>query len=379
MTPATSWPSRSSASETAKSGMPWRKLVVPSSGSTIQRLALVGAVDRAALLGEEASSRAAPCCSSAISVSSARRSAARDEIARPLQRDLQVLDLAEIAGEAAAGLEDRLDHDVEEGGAGHVSWRFGARSGAGASPTTLRPTVQARGQSAGQRCAAATAVWRWSSVRLGDELVEVVVVLAGALGEQVPLGGGERVGRRCRGRWRAGGRGGSGRSGCRRRRRARTSAAAAVSFGVDADAVEQADGVFDLAGMLPRRAASANQRVAACLVLRRRRGLRRRAGRGRTGRRGCRPRRPAGRARRRGGSRAGGPCLRDRGGRDCRSPRSCRPRRPSRNSRRPWRGRRRRRGLRDTSCRGRTAPRGRRRRRRTGTRTRPAPESRGTP
>ena len=43
----------------------------------------------------------------------------RDEVARPLQRDLQVLDLAEVAGESAAGLEHGLDHDVHQRRAGH--------------------------------------------------------------------------------------------------------------------------------------------------------------------------------------------------------------------------------------------------------------------
>ena len=42
-----------------------------------------------------------------------------DEIGRPLERDLQVLDLAEIALEHAAGLVRGLDHHIEEGGAEH--------------------------------------------------------------------------------------------------------------------------------------------------------------------------------------------------------------------------------------------------------------------
>ncbi len=45
-----------------------------------------------------------------------------DEIARPLQRNLQLLDLAEIALEAAPGAMRRLDHDVEDGGVKHVGW-----------------------------------------------------------------------------------------------------------------------------------------------------------------------------------------------------------------------------------------------------------------
>ena len=46
----------------------------------------------------------------------------RDEIGRPLQRDLEMLDLAEIALEAAAGAARGLDHDVDSGGIQHVLW-----------------------------------------------------------------------------------------------------------------------------------------------------------------------------------------------------------------------------------------------------------------
>ena len=53
-----------------------------------------------------------------------------DEIGRPLERYLQVLDLTEIALERAAGLARGLDHHVEEGGAEHgvrgagaLAWR----------------------------------------------------------------------------------------------------------------------------------------------------------------------------------------------------------------------------------------------------------------
>ena len=42
-----------------------------------------------------------------------------DEIARPLDRHLKVLDLAEIARQRTAGLHDGGDHDVEKGRAGH--------------------------------------------------------------------------------------------------------------------------------------------------------------------------------------------------------------------------------------------------------------------
>ena len=46
-----------------------------------------------------------------------------DEIARALERDLQLLDLAEIALEAAAGAVRRFDHDVEDGGMKHCGDR----------------------------------------------------------------------------------------------------------------------------------------------------------------------------------------------------------------------------------------------------------------
>ena len=42
-----------------------------------------------------------------------------DEVARPLERHLQMLDLAEIALEAAPGAARGLDHDVEDGGMQH--------------------------------------------------------------------------------------------------------------------------------------------------------------------------------------------------------------------------------------------------------------------
>ena len=42
-----------------------------------------------------------------------------DEIGGALQRDLQLLDLAEVALEAAAGLARRRGHDIEKGGPQH--------------------------------------------------------------------------------------------------------------------------------------------------------------------------------------------------------------------------------------------------------------------
>src|SRR5258707_14072595 len=42
-----------------------------------------------------------------------------DEVARPLERHLQMLDLAEIALEAPPGTARGLDHDIETGGMQH--------------------------------------------------------------------------------------------------------------------------------------------------------------------------------------------------------------------------------------------------------------------
>ena len=111
-------PSRSSAIETAKCGMPWRKLVVPSSGSTIHRWLLSVPARGAAFLAEKAVIR--PRLGEFL-VDDFLGAAVGggDEIARALERDLQVLDLAEIALEALAGPIGGLGHDVEDGGMLH--------------------------------------------------------------------------------------------------------------------------------------------------------------------------------------------------------------------------------------------------------------------
>ena len=48
-----------------------------------------------------------------------------DEVRRPLDRDLQLLDLAEIARQTAAGLAGGGDHHVHERGGGHGLGRSG--------------------------------------------------------------------------------------------------------------------------------------------------------------------------------------------------------------------------------------------------------------
>ena len=81
-------------------------------------MGLVGAFARAAFLAEEAVAGAGVRELLAQDLLGAPVGGG-DEIGRPLERDLQVLDLAEVALERAAGLVGGLDHHVEEGGAEH--------------------------------------------------------------------------------------------------------------------------------------------------------------------------------------------------------------------------------------------------------------------
>jgi hypothetical protein len=85
-------------------------------------VALVAALARAAFLAEKAVARPRP---GEIGVEHLLGALVgeRDEIRRPLQRHLQMLDLAEIALKVAAGAARRLDHDIDEGGIEHQ--RFG--------------------------------------------------------------------------------------------------------------------------------------------------------------------------------------------------------------------------------------------------------------
>ena len=89
-------PCCSSAIEIAQCGMPCRKLVVPSSGSTIQRLLGERADLDAALLHEQAvvgPRRVQLVADHLLGLAVG----GGDEVARALDRDLQVLDLAEVA------------------------------------------------------------------------------------------------------------------------------------------------------------------------------------------------------------------------------------------------------------------------------------------
>ena len=92
-------------------------------GGAVERIddpamGLVGAVARAAFLAEKAVARPRLGQFLAHDLLGAAVGGG-DEIARPLQRHLQVLDLAEIALEAAPGAARGLDHDVEDGGMQH--------------------------------------------------------------------------------------------------------------------------------------------------------------------------------------------------------------------------------------------------------------------
>ncbi len=96
-------------------------------GGAVERIddpgmALVGALARAAFLADEA---VAGSRFREVGVEHLLGALVgeRDEIGRALQRDLQMLDLAEVALQAAAGAARGLDHDVDEGGIEHAITR----------------------------------------------------------------------------------------------------------------------------------------------------------------------------------------------------------------------------------------------------------------
>ena len=92
--------------------------MVPSSGSTIQRWLLSVPSMRAAFLAEKAVIR--PRLGEVLAQDLLGAPiGGGDEIARPFQRDLQILDLAEIALEAFAGAKRGLDHHIEQCGMVH--------------------------------------------------------------------------------------------------------------------------------------------------------------------------------------------------------------------------------------------------------------------
>lgn len=84
-------------------------------------VALVGALTGAALFADEAV--AGPGLGEVLVEDLFRALVGeRDEIRGTLQRDLEMLDLAEIALEAAAGATRCLDHDIDSGGIQHELW-----------------------------------------------------------------------------------------------------------------------------------------------------------------------------------------------------------------------------------------------------------------
>ena len=110
----------------ANCGMPCRKLVVPSSGSMCQRWVLSGALDDARLLHDEAVVRPRLLQRVAQDLLGLAVGGG-DEVAGALARDLQVLDLAEIALERARRLHHGVGHDGHQGGADHRRVRPRAR------------------------------------------------------------------------------------------------------------------------------------------------------------------------------------------------------------------------------------------------------------
>jgi len=109
ITPACSFPSRSSAIDTAKCGMPCRKFSVPSSGSTMKRWRLVRALHLAAFLEKVAITRARFFERLADDLFGLLVGNGY-EIRRALAGDLQILDFAEITDEATAGGARRIHH-----------------------------------------------------------------------------------------------------------------------------------------------------------------------------------------------------------------------------------------------------------------------------
>ena len=87
--------------------------MVPSSGSTIQRCVLSSPTTYAALLHQEAVAGARLRQLAVDDVLGAVVGGG-DEVAGPLDRHLQLLDLAEVAGEAAARLAGGGDHHVHQ-------------------------------------------------------------------------------------------------------------------------------------------------------------------------------------------------------------------------------------------------------------------------
>ena len=112
-----------------------------------------------------------------------------DEIGRALERDLQVLDLAEVALERARGLARGGDHDVEQGGVEH-----GAR-GLPARGSAVKSAARGDARSTATSWLAFSAASRTVRRLLGGEHVELGIAGAAGLGDDVPFDRLGRIGR----------------------------------------------------------------------------------------------------------------------------------------------------------------------------------------
>ena len=129
-----------------------------------------------------------------------------DEIGRALERDLQLLQFAEIALERARGLARGGDHDVEQSGVVHGAWGLPAR---GRAVKSAAAAVDIH------FLAAFSAASRTSCGCCAGEDVELGIAGAAGLGDDVPFDRLGRVGAACRARPSGCAPGGPARSGCR--------------------------------------------------------------------------------------------------------------------------------------------------------------------
>jgi hypothetical protein len=92
-------------------------------GIDVPAMCLVRPLDHALFLHDEAVARTSP--SQGIAQDRLRLAVrGGDEVARTLARDLQVLDLAEVALERTGGFHDRVGHHGHQRGADHVTFKF---------------------------------------------------------------------------------------------------------------------------------------------------------------------------------------------------------------------------------------------------------------
>ena len=138
-------PSRSRPIEMAKCGIPCRKLVVPSSGSTTQRW-LLSAPSRTPPSSPRKPYPGRALISSWNSDLLGAAVGCGDEIRRALHRHLEFLQLAEITLEGARGFARGRDHHIERGGVGHLRVLSSAEGRGRGMPAPAR-AVKAAAQS----------------------------------------------------------------------------------------------------------------------------------------------------------------------------------------------------------------------------------------